>query len=114
VRRGRAAQGAHPRGHSIANEDGAGALRVERAHGKVPAGLELDHLCRNRDCVNHAHLEAVTHATNVRRGACTKLTPDDVRLILASPLGCRRLARIYGVDKGTILNARNGRTFNGT
>jgi hypothetical protein len=36
--------------------------------GKVPAGLELDHLCRDRRCVNPAHLEAVTHRENVRRG----------------------------------------------
>ncbi len=32
-------------------------------------GLELDHLCRNRLCVNPAHLEAVTHAVNMSRGA---------------------------------------------
>jgi hypothetical protein len=36
--------------------------------GAVPVGLELDHLCRNRDCVNPAHLEAVTHRVNVARG----------------------------------------------
>lgn len=36
--------------------------------GPVPEGLELDHLCRNRRCVNFAHLEAVTHAVNVARG----------------------------------------------
>ena len=33
----------------------------------VPEGLELDHLCRVRSCVNPAHLEVVTHAENVRR-----------------------------------------------
>ena len=33
----------------------------------VPHGLELDHLCRNRACVNIAHLEPVTHAENQRR-----------------------------------------------
>lgn len=37
--------------------------------GAVPAGLELDHLCRNRGCVNPSHLEAVTHRENLSRGA---------------------------------------------
>lgn len=36
--------------------------------GKVSSGLELDHLCRVRCCVNPEHLEAVTHKINARRG----------------------------------------------
>ena len=34
----------------------------------VPDGLELDHLCRVRSCVNPAHLDPVTHSENMRRG----------------------------------------------
>ena len=43
-------------------------LAYELEIGPIPAGLEIDHLCRVRNCVNPAHLEPVTHAENIRRG----------------------------------------------
>lgn len=45
-------------------------LSWERVNGPLPDNLEFDHLCRNRRCCNPTHLEAVTHAVNVKRGNC--------------------------------------------
>lgn len=36
--------------------------------GPIPDGLEIDHLCRNRGCVNPAHMEPVTARENTLRG----------------------------------------------
>lgn len=55
--------------------DGYGRCGHKSAHrrvyealvGPIPAGLELDHLCRTRLCVEPTHLEPVTHAENIRR-----------------------------------------------
>lgn len=36
--------------------------------GAIPEGLQLDHLCRVRNCVNPDHLEPVTRKENILRG----------------------------------------------
>jgi hypothetical protein len=80
----------------------AHVVYYERANGPVPDGLELDHLCRNPACVNPDHLEAVTHVENVRRGANTRLSSDQVAGIrtryAAGGVSQADLAREYGVS----------------
>jgi len=36
--------------------------------GPIPKGLTIDHLCRNKGCVNPKHLESVTNIENIMRG----------------------------------------------
>ena len=43
-------------------------IAYELAIGPIPAGAEIDHVCRNRSCVNPLHLEAVPKRTNILRG----------------------------------------------
>jgi HNH endonuclease len=42
-------------------------VAYERQNGSIPPGLEIDHLCRNRTCVNPVHLEPVTGRVNTLR-----------------------------------------------
>ena len=83
-------------------------------HGPIPDGFDVDHLCRLRRCVNVAHLEAVTHLINIRRGGGrTRLTPSlvaEIRTKLAAYLD-DELGLMYGVRGGTIWHIRNGRTW---
>jgi hypothetical protein len=51
-------------GHRV----GAHRFAYELLHGPIPEGLTIDHLCRNRICVNPAHMELVPNRINVLRG----------------------------------------------
>lgn len=64
----------------VLSADGYGRIRVdgkwllihrfmyERKVGPIPEGLQLDHLCRVRNCANPEHLEPVTCKENLARG----------------------------------------------
>ena len=43
-------------------------VAYELVIGPIPEGLVIDHLCRNRACVNPSHLEPVSQKENIRRG----------------------------------------------
>jgi hypothetical protein len=52
----------------------------ERARGPIPEGMQIDHLCNVKACVNVAHLEAVTPQVNSRRAFALRQTaPVPVR-----------------------------------
>jgi hypothetical protein len=55
-------------GYGYAGHVGAHRVFYEKAIGPIPEGLVIDHLCRNRGCVNPDHLEPVTVGENNRRG----------------------------------------------
>jgi hypothetical protein len=56
-------------GYAYHGRSRAHIVAWEREHGQLADGLELDHLCRRRNCIALHHLEPVTRAENERRKA---------------------------------------------
>lgn len=109
------AQTSHPTGYAFYKVNGRRLMahRVvwEEQLGPIPEDMVLDHLCRNRACVNPAHLELVTVAENIRRGLVAKLSAEQAEEIRASADPGVVLALRYGVSQATISLIRNGRTW---
>ena len=103
------------------------------AHGIIPEGYDICHICDNPSCVNPKHLFLGTAADNaadmMRKGRAralflngekhpnSKLTSNMVGLIrkevCAGRTSIRQIARNYGVDHMTILNIARGKTWRG-
>lgn len=114
---------------AVADSKGYGVLGVEgknqKAHrlvhemfkGPIPDGLHLDHLCRNRLCVNPDHLEPVTRRENILRGygsaaqnarkdCCKNGHPFDEQNTRLQPLASGGVARICRRCKREEMRAR--------
>ena len=80
----------------------------------IPDDLTIDHLCRNRSCVNPQHLEAVTVFVNVRRGRdliteCPRghaLTPDNLvpASLKRSERTCLECHRAMNRERGRLVS----------
>ena len=100
---------------TVRRGDESSTLRAHRAiyewvHGPIPAGMDLDHLCRNPACCNPRHLEVVTRSENLLRGFESRggrvyckyghlLEGENLRLVRRDGRGvqrvCRECNRIY-------------------
>ena len=71
----------------------------------IPDGLVIDHLCRNKACVNPDHLEVVTQAKNVERGISAEAT----RLRYASRTHCKNGHELPADAR--VVKSGTGRTY---
>jgi HNH endonuclease len=81
----------HTNGYGLTKHNGkthlVRRLMYEITRGPIPDGLELDHLCRVRCCVNPTHLEAVTHQENMQRSPLSRKGSEHLRKKTHCPKG---------------------------
>lgn len=82
----------------------------EQRVGPIPEGMQIDHLCRTRLCVNTDHMEPVTHRENLMRGVGAKLTDEQIKAIRAVPPAVRTkdLAAEYSISESHMSRVRRG------
>lgn len=86
----------------------------EEKYGKIPKNGQLDHLCKNRICVNPDHLEVVTQTENIRRGKHTKLTKANVisiKKMINAGYKNKDIALLYKVIPNTISHIKTNRNW---
>jgi len=71
----------------------------EQHKGPIPEGLQLDHLCGVRPCLNPDHLEPVTQTENILRSRVTRFTPNKVRAIREAAGTLDEIAAQFDCDR---------------
>ena len=98
-----------------------GRLGRELAHrlsfiffkGPIPDGLEVDHICNNGLCINPDHLQAITHAENIRRAlsaTCIRghtLSGDNLIPMTGKRAGERRCRTCYQLRRSRLQDKYN-------
>jgi len=106
------------------NQYPAYRVMYEYMVGRIPDGLEIDHLCESPPCINPAHLEPVTHRENTlryyrRRTHCKnghEYTPDNTvftyypcKITTNNPKGearrCRTCISLSRAKRAALLNS---------
>lgn len=85
-------------------------VMYERNVGTIKEGMDLDHLCRNRKCVNPDHLEQVTRSENLKRGETGENIAEPLRKKTHCPKGHPYSGdnlRLYGGRRHCRACARN-------
>lgn len=77
----------------------------EAVHGPIPNGLTVDHICRNRRCINAAHLRLLSNVDNARdngparRTHCPAGHPHDDENTYIHPATGHRRCRACAIDR---------------
>ena len=97
----------------------------ETFRGPIPEGLQIDHLCRRKNCVNPAHLDVVTNRENTIRGDgprllgerqrgkthCPQGHPYDEQNTYISSVGKRHCRKCWRIHTASYKKRQKAMTF---